>query len=75
MIREFLVTKMVCAKCGGNLSLSYEKPQGAGQYAYGEPTGAAMVQQIVAVEPCESCMAPVRRVQVALEVLQKGGAV
>lgn len=73
MSREFLVTKMVCAKCGSNLSLSYETPQGAGRYSDGEPTGAAMVRQVVAVEPCQPCMEPMQKLQEALATL-KGGA-
>jgi hypothetical protein len=73
MKREFLVTKMVCAKCGSNLSLTYEVPMGSGRYAEGEPTGAAMVQQVVAVESCKTCMEPLHRLQQALAIL-KGDA-
>jgi hypothetical protein len=58
MMREFLVTKFVCSKCGSNLHLTHDVPIGAGKYANGEPTGAAMVQQLIAVEPCAACMRP-----------------
>lgn len=68
MQREFLVTKMVCAKCGENLSLSYDTPK-ATHYAEGEPTGAAMVQMKVAVEPCGHCMAPLTQFRAAARVL------
>lgn len=44
MMREFLITKFVCSKCGNNLKLTYNTPKGAGRYAEGEPTGAAMVE-------------------------------
>lgn len=69
MKREFLVTKMVCAKCGGNLQLTYATPQGSGLYAAGEPTGAVMVQQLVAVEPCETCMRPLTTTRAAMRAL------
>lgn len=69
MSREFLVTKFKCAACGGLLKLSYEAPKNGIDYAEGEPTGAAMVQQIVAIEPCFQCMKPVREVKQALKTL------
>lgn len=68
MSREFLITKMVCAKCGSNLSLTYDVPKGAGKYAQGEPTGADMVQQVVAVEPCAMCLEPLHRMRRALKI-------
>lgn len=70
MSREFLVTKLVCAKCGTNLSLSDETPQGAGRYSEGEPTGASMLRQVVAVEPCQPCMEPLRKLKDALATLK-----
>ena len=75
MNRQFLVTKMVCAKCGSNLNLTYDVPKQAGRYVQGEPTGAAMVEQLVAVEPCMTCMEPVVAVQTALALLAKHGCV
>lgn len=51
-MREFLVTKFVCSKCGSNLQLDYNAPKPAGKYAEGEPTGALMVQILVTIEPC-----------------------
>lgn len=68
-MREFLITKMVCAKCGSNLQLTYDAPKGAGRYADGEPTGAATVQQVVAVEPCQKCLAPLEELRAAAKVL------
>ena len=61
-MREFLVTKFVCAKCGHNLHLSYNYPKGNEQYSQGEPTGADMVRQTVAIEPCECCMRPLTEI-------------
>ena len=34
-MREFLVTKFVCSKCGGNLHLSTKPPPTCGNYAEG----------------------------------------
>jgi hypothetical protein len=71
MSRQFLVTKLVCARCGTNLNLTYDVPKGAGQHAIGEPTGAYMVHQLVAVEPCQSCEKPLRDLQRALATLKE----
>ena len=68
-MREFLITKLVCSKCGSNLQLTYNAPKGAGRYADGEPTGAAMVQQVVAVEPCECATRPLEKMRLAAKVL------
>lgn len=68
-MREFLVTKLVCSKCGGNLQLTYDKPKGPSRYADGEPTGAAMVETRIAVEPCRTCMAPLDDVRRALKTI------
>lgn len=73
MSREFLVMKMVCAQCGSNLSLSYDTPKTGSNYAQGEPSGAFMVEKLVAVEPCRPCMEPLRRLQEALETLKVSG--
>ena len=68
-MREFLVTKFVCATCGSNLQLTYDAPKCAGQHANGEPSGAYMVQQLVAVEPCCKCMAPLEQMRTAAKTL------
>ena len=68
-MREFLITKFVCAKCGSNLHLTYDVPKVVGQYADGEPTGADMVLHIVAIEPCEKCMKPLEELRAAAMVL------
>lgn len=69
MNRQYLVLKPVCANCGSNLNLTYDAPKGAGQYAEGEPTGAAMVEQLVGVEPCDRCMEPLHRARKAMAAL------
>jgi hypothetical protein len=75
MIREFLVTKFKCAACGGLLTLNYNAPKAGSDYAEGEPTGAAMVQLVVAIEPCFQCIRPVQEVRQALKtLLTHGGA-
>jgi hypothetical protein len=69
MMREFLVTKMVCSKCGSNLELTYDMPKVAIKYADGEPSGAAMVQMRVAVEPCKHCMGPMDEMRKAAKLM------
>lgn len=68
-MREFLVTKLVCSACGNNLQLTYDKPKGPSKWAEGEPTGAAMVEVRVAVEPCRTCLAPLDDVRRALKAI------
>ena len=70
-MREFLITKFVCAKCGDNLELTYDKPSGAVRHADGEPTGAAKVEQVVVVEPCRRCLEPLENVRRAIGVLKE----
>jgi hypothetical protein len=73
--REFLVTKFVCAKCGHNLTVTYDAPKKNDRYSDGEPTGAAMVKQLVAIEPCTTCAAPAKNFVKALhELTKEGGA-
>jgi hypothetical protein len=55
LIREFLITKFICADCGNNLQLSYENKKATTNYSEGEPTGAAMVMTVVSVHPCAKC--------------------
>lgn len=74
MEREFLVTKMICANCGGNLSLTYKLPTAVSRHAQGEPTGAAMVEMLVSVQPCRTCMAPMETLRAAARTLLSAGA-
>jgi hypothetical protein len=69
MMREFLITKFVCVNCGKNLQLTYDVPKFSNNYADGEPTGAAMVQQIVAIEPCKCTTRPLEEMRNALGIL------
>ena len=73
-MREYLVTKFACANCGQRLNLSYRPKECAATrpgYVMGEPTGAAMVEQVVYLEPCEACLAPARDAQRAMQTLVK----
>lgn len=70
--RKFLVTKFVCAKCGSNLSLTYDMPKtvgGLSSYERGEPTGADMVNNFIAIEPCATCAKPLEKIVDALKTL------
>ena len=67
-MRQFLITKLVCAKCGNNLELSSERVKTT-KYAQGEPTGADMVESAIVVEPCKVCMEPLTRMRQAVAVL------
>ena len=64
-MRQFLITKFVCSACGKNLSIQHA-PKNAGEYAEGQPTGADMVEQRVAVEPCTCCTKPLEEVRAAV---------
>ena len=68
-MREFLVTKFVCARCGHNLKLSDHAPKGLSHHASGEPTGAAMVEQRVVIEPCRCVTQPLDDMRKAVSVL------
>jgi hypothetical protein len=70
-MREFLITKFVCADCGNNLELSTEKPKtGNSRYSQGEPSGAYMLQQLVPLHPCRVCMQPLFAMREALKTLE-----
>lgn len=71
-MRQMLVTKFSCAACGSNLNLTYDKPKNSGGYVVGEPTGADMVQQVIAIEPCRKCIKPLEDIKNALAVLRLG---
>lgn len=68
-MREFLITKFVCAKCGNNLELNVCVPNGAGGHIEGEPSGAYMVEKLVAIEPCKTCMKPLHEMRSAVKNL------
>ncbi len=67
-MRNHLVIKFKCVECGEMLKLSYDIPKGS-NYIEGEPTGAAMVGQVIGVHPCEGCLAPARKLQEAVKTL------
>lgn len=69
MMRQFLLTKFVCATCGTPLEVTRNIPTDAGGYVEGEPTGAAKVEQLVAVVPCRSCAEPAEKLANAVATL------
>jgi len=68
-MREFLVSRFVCATCGDNLNLSSDAPKFTTRSPDGLPTGAAMVQQVVAIEPCGNCNRPLREMRAAVKMI------
>lgn len=73
-MRQMLVTKFACASCGNLLNLTYDSPKASvPKYVESEPTGAAMVEAMFLIEPCQTCLQPAQRVREAVETLLKGG--
>lgn len=70
-MREFLVTKFVCAACGSNLELATEMPK-TSRYSEGQPSGAFMLEQLVSVKPCQKCMKPLDGMRQAMKTLMEG---
>jgi hypothetical protein len=68
-MREYLVTKFVCSKCGNNLNITYDAPKISGKYAEGEPTGGIVVQQVIVIEPCECLVRPLEDMRKAVRTL------
>jgi hypothetical protein len=58
--RTHLVSVLVCTDCGNPLNASYDKPKSGGQFD-GSITGAAKVEQVIAIHPCEHCLGAARR--------------
>ncbi len=67
-MRTNLLTKFVCSKCGENLTLTYDVPKST-KCIEGEPTGAAMVQYVIAINPCTKCLRPLKEIQGAIKTL------
>jgi hypothetical protein len=70
-MRTHLVTKFICADCGTNLHLSYDRPKGNSRCVQGEPTGAAMVESLISIHPCQNCMAPLEKIKSAVKTLSE----
>lgn len=71
-MRTHLVTKFICSECGELLTLSYAKPKYA-KYAEGEPTGAAMVENVITIHPCRKCTESVNKLKTAIKTLMESG--
>ena len=78
-MRYNLVTTFRCATCGSQLRLTYDKPKCTPYQpeANDEITGAAKVENIIYLEPCQICVdeyrTPINALKNALGVM-KGGA-
>lgn len=70
LIRTNLITKFVCSVCGSNLLLTYDAPKRP-DHIQGEPTGAAVVESIIAIHPCQKCLRPVEDARAAINTLMK----
>lgn len=70
MSREFLVTKLTCTACLSNLNVSYKTPK-ISTHAQGQPTGAAMVEVAVGVDPCAKCFEPLNQMRRAFSDISK----
>jgi len=70
-IRNSLVTAFVCVECGSNLSLSYKSKKGSGRMVDDEPTGAAMVKNVIYIYPCEKCLEPAIKAKQAVMALME----
>lgn len=73
-MRDFLIAKLKCVKCGTTLKLSYEQvPISKSDYRIDrdkEPTGAFMRGLEIAVEPCQTCLKPLEDAVKAMKVLK-----
>jgi hypothetical protein len=67
--RKFLITKLVCSKCGDILTLSTSTPERS-SHCQGEPTGADMKENLISVNPCEKCLKPAKEIMEAVKTLQ-----
>jgi len=71
-MRSTLEIHVRCAQCGTNLELCYEdkarKTIQKWTLAF-SITGADKVEHSIFVEPCKTCLEPVKRLQQAIKVL------
>lgn len=73
-MRQFLITKFVCAACGNLLTLSAKEVSPVAvdcgrNDGDNEPTGAAKVVSCIAIIPCETCLEPLQTAQKAFRDL------
>ena len=70
--REFLVTKIVCGKCGEVLELTPEPPISKNdvRHCEGEGAGGWNYVSLVGVEPCRKCSEPLREMERAVESMR-----
>ena len=70
-MRNSLVTAFVCTDCGSNLNLSYKSDNGKGGMVSDEPTGAAMVKNVIYIHPCKKCLEPAEKAKQAIKSLME----
>lgn len=76
-MRYHLVTRFICAKCGGPLALSYDMPKDNRFYQAESDniTGAAKVEEKIAIHPCEKCygeaIAPIKQFASLISAISK----
>ena len=69
-MRNFLVTKFICAECGRLLELTRKTVGGHPlPYAEGEPSGAYMTEQTVGIVPCECVTRKLEAIRGAAKML------
>ena len=59
--RNFLVTKMKCAKCDSALELSYPPKNTKSTDCSDGITGASKVETVIYIEPCKRCVEEPKR--------------
>lgn len=59
--RNFLVTKMKCARCDSALELSYPPQNARGTDCSDGITGASKVENVIYIEPCSKCIEEPKR--------------
>lgn len=78
-MRYNLVTQFVCAQCGTTLAMSYTAPKAAYDSSTEDHiTGAAKVEQRLAIHPCRKCygeaIAPLEALRSALKAIAPNDA-
>lgn len=68
-MKNSIVTKFVCSKCGRNLFVKYDSPKKSKQYTEGEPIGLEMIQQVITIEPCKCVTGQLKLIHKVLDIL------
>lgn len=69
--RVNLITRFKCAKCGTQLSLSYDDPKKFADYTTDGITGANKLESNIFIEPCSVCVdEPTRQLETLKKILK-----